>query len=241
MMAEPDLAASIIAINGLTASLINTCYDRLRSIQNTATDLKPAIALLRSFNDVLHNVYMAVYAGDSTNTSLSLSLPIADLINNDDGPLVQCTNELRALERIIDVGNGPLKETSLANVLNNLKKIQAALDITPRATPSDIPGRKENVMYNVDARYSTLINFGGDQHNYYTSIKDNVTDELRQKIHLWLSAPDPSSNHNDACQKRQATTGEWFINGEEFEQWKSGFNSFIWLHGIPGSGKSVLW
>jgi len=182
---------------------------------------------------------MAVYAEDP-NASLSLSLPIADLISNDDSPLVQCTNELHALERIIDVGNGPLKETSLANVLNNLKKIQAALDITPRATPSDIPGRKENVMHNVDARYSTLINFGGDQHNYYTSIKDNVTDELRQKIHLWLSAPDPSSNHNDACQKRQATTGEWFINGEEFEQWKSGFNSFIWLHGIPGSGKSVL-
>ena len=75
---------------------------------------------------------MAVYAADSTNASLSLSLPIADLISNDDSALVQCTNELRALERIIDVGNGPFKETSLANVVNNLKKIQAALDITPR-------------------------------------------------------------------------------------------------------------
>ena len=131
---------------------------------------------------------------------------------------------------------------------------------------------------NVDARYCTVINVGGDQNNYYTSFKDNVAgmhvfafltqlsdisiiaDELRQKIHLWLAAPDPSSNHNDACRKRQATTGEWFINGEEFRQWKSGLNSFIWLHGIrrfylwhvifttapdwvltAGSGKSVLW
>jgi hypothetical protein len=87
-----------------------------------------------------------------------------------------------------------------------------------------------------------------------------IADELQQKIHRWLSAPDPSSNHNDACRKRQATTGEWFINGEEFKLWKSGLNSFIWLHGIrrfypwhvsfttvpdwvttAGSGKSVLW
>jgi hypothetical protein len=44
--------ASIIAINGLTGSLINTCYDRLRSVQNTTTDLKPTIALLRNLNDV---------------------------------------------------------------------------------------------------------------------------------------------------------------------------------------------
>jgi len=140
----------------------------------------------------------------------------------------------------MDVGNGPLEEPSLANVLDNLKKIQAALDITPRAAPSDIPGQEENHIHNVDARYSTLINVSGDQNNYYTFLKDNVADELQQKIYLWLSAPDPSSNHKDACQKRQATTGEWFINGDEFRQWKSGLNSFIWLHGIPGSGKSVL-
>jgi hypothetical protein len=57
-------------------------------------------------------------------------------------------------------------------------------------------------------------------------------DELRRKIHNWLSAPDPSSNHNDACKKRQPTTGEWFVGGEEFKQWKSDLNSFIWLYGI---------
>jgi hypothetical protein len=125
---------SIIAINGLTGSLINTCYDRLRNVQNTTTDtdLKPAIALLRGLNDVLHNLYMAVYAGDSTKASLSSSVPIPDLISNGDSPLVQCTNELHALERIMDVGNRPLHETSLANVLDNLKKIQAALDINCR-------------------------------------------------------------------------------------------------------------
>ena len=95
------------------------------------TDLKPTIMLLRSLNDVVYNLYMAVYA-EEPNASLSSSVPIVDLISNDESPLVQCTNELHALERIMDVGNGPLEEPSLANVLDNLKKIQAALDITPR-------------------------------------------------------------------------------------------------------------
>jgi hypothetical protein len=74
---------------------------------------------------------MAVYAKDP-NASLSSSVPIIDLIGKDDSLLVQCTNDLHALERTMDVGNGPLEEASLANVLDNLKEIQAALDITPR-------------------------------------------------------------------------------------------------------------
>jgi hypothetical protein len=59
-----------------------------------------------------------------------------------------------------------------------------------------------------------------------------ISDELRRTIHLWLSAPDPSSNHNDARKKHQPTTGLWFIKDNKFEQWKCKLNSFIWLHGI---------
>ena len=102
----------------------------------------------------------------------------------------------------------------------------------------------------VDARYSTHISVGRDQYIYYTSLQDNVTgkckavfspcllrdtpfaDELRQKIHHWLSPPDPSSNHHAACKKRQPTTGMWFIDGEDFKRWKGDLNSFIWLYGI---------
>jgi hypothetical protein len=60
----------------------------------------------------------------------------------------------------------------------------------------------------------------------------SIADNLLQKIHKWLAAPDPSSNQNDACKLRQPITGTWFVNGEEFKQWKNTLNSFIWLHGI---------
>src|SRR5436189_5538084 len=56
--------------------------------------------------------------------------------------------------------------------------------------------------------------------------------ERWQKINQWLSSPDPSSNHNAACQKRQQTTGSWFIRGDQFAEWKINSNSFLWLHGI---------
>jgi NACHT domain len=67
-----------------------------------------------------------------------------------------------------------------------------------------------------------------------------ATDNHYEKIHRWLSAPDPSSNHNEARKEWRATTGEWFIGSRQFTDWKSKPDSFLWLHGIPGCGKTVL-
>jgi len=59
-----------------------------------------------------------------------------------------------------------------------------------------------------------------------------LEDERYRKIYQWLSPPDPSTNHNAACKKRQSKTGAWFIEGNQFAKWKWSSNSFLWLYGI---------
>ena len=59
-----------------------------------------------------------------------------------------------------------------------------------------------------------------------------LADPLREKIYRWLSAPDPSSNHIDAHEKLQDSTGAWFVDGQVFSNWKNEPNSFIWIYGI---------
>jgi len=59
-------------------------------------------------------------------------------------------------------------------------------------------------------------------------------------IQHWLSAPDPSVNYQKALRQRQHNTGLWFLNGERYAGWKTGAASFMWLHGIPGCGKTIL-
>jgi len=51
---------------------------------------------------------------------------------------------------------------------------------------------------------------------------------------------DPSTNHNEARSKHQPTTGEWFLRSDGFLSWTEGNTVSIWLHGIPGAGKTVL-
>jgi hypothetical protein len=65
------------------------------------------------------------------------------------------------------------------------------------------------------------------------------TERLR-RIFEWLSRPDPSTNHTEALKKHHDGTGLWFIQGDTFNEWKRQPRSFLWLHGGPGCGKTVL-
>ena len=56
----------------------------------------------------------------------------------------------------------------------------------------------------------------------------------------WLVTTDPSPNHSNACQLHESHTGQWLTNSPEYVNWKSGRSQFLWLHGIPGAGKTVL-
>ena len=65
-------------------------------------------------------------------------------------------------------------------------------------------------------------------------------DQRHKDIRRWFSAPGPSSNYNRALQDRHAMTGDWFLNSGAYRDWLSETDSFLWLHGIPGCGKTVL-
>lgn len=62
----------------------------------------------------------------------------------------------------------------------------------------------------------------------------------RVKIDSWLLPPDPSTNLNKATEQRHASSGSWLLKSTAFAEWKAKKNSFLWLHGKPGCGKTVL-
>ncbi|KAI9436032.1 hypothetical protein H4582DRAFT_2130269 [Lactarius indigo] len=69
---------------------------------------------------------------------------------------------------------------------------------------------------------------------------DNVKrNQLRESLRKWQSPPDPSTNHNIAADRQHEGTAEWFIESDQFENWKL-TGSLLWIHGKPGSGKSIL-
>ncbi|KAI4751095.1 Pfs, NACHT and ankyrin domain protein [Aureobasidium sp. EXF-3400] len=72
------------------------------------------------------------------------------------------------------------------------------------------------------------------------AVQELRLDHYKSEIRDWLSAADPSINQANAQEKRHEGTGAWFTEGQAFSDWKKQSNSFLWLHGIPGCGKTVL-
>src|SRR5271163_1940880 len=72
------------------------------------------------------------------------------------------------------------------------------------------------------------------------AVKDLRFEQGREKIECWLSPSDPSTNYNKALQQRQEGSGLWFLQIDAFAKWKKRQNSFLWLYGIPGCGKTIL-
>ncbi|KAH9077605.1 hypothetical protein EDB83DRAFT_1497892 [Lactarius deliciosus] len=63
--------------------------------------------------------------------------------------------------------------------------------------------------------------------------------QLIQLLRTWLSPSDPSTNHNIVRRAQHKGTAVWFFQGNTFIEWKS-VGSLLWIHGKPGSGKSVI-
>ncbi|PNP61564.1 hypothetical protein FNYG_13714 [Fusarium nygamai] len=83
--------------------------------------------------------------------------------------------------------------------------------------------------------------------NITTSVEDtNATvntmhaNNRRQEIERWLKPPRSSTNVAKAKKRRHDGTGQWFIQGQAFTEFKAGSRKHLWLHGLAGCGKTVL-
>ncbi|KAF2194322.1 hypothetical protein K469DRAFT_783362 [Zopfia rhizophila CBS 207.26] len=63
----------------------------------------------------------------------------------------------------------------------------------------------------------------------------------RADIIRWLSPEPYIQHHKQVTQGVLAGTGQWLLSDPVFKKWKDeSASSILWLHGIPGSGKSKL-
>ncbi|KAH9028687.1 hypothetical protein EDB85DRAFT_2147778 [Lactarius pseudohatsudake] len=100
-----------------------------------------------------------------------------------------------------------------------------------------------NQMKNVDKKMDIVLNDGIDAKAVLQQTSKSVNDvkwnQLRDNLRRWVTPPDPSTNHNIACDIHHGGTAEWFYQGSTFAEWKS-IGSLLWIYGKPGSGKSIL-
>jgi NACHT domain len=63
--------------------------------------------------------------------------------------------------------------------------------------------------------------------------------EQRRKVLQWLSDVDYEVKHTRASDLQHPGIGSWLLKNPRLQSWIEGDISFLWIYGIPGSGKTV--
>jgi hypothetical protein len=71
-------------------------------------------------------------------------------------------------------------------------------------------------------------------------VHDQLDDDKRRKICDWIELTNPSTIHHRARRNHENNTCRWIHRVGQWNDWLSLQRRLIWLHGIPGAGKTVL-
>ncbi|KAK3987515.1 hypothetical protein QBC44DRAFT_351772 [Cladorrhinum sp. PSN332] len=98
------------------------------------------------------------------------------------------------------------------------------------------PNRVEEEMRLVEVMKSVEQGLGSLERK----MNEMDRDRYFSKVVRWLKPVDTSTNYNQSRQKSHPGTGKWFLESDEFTEWRQGLRPHLWLFGFAGCGKTVL-
>ncbi|KAI0296778.1 hypothetical protein B0F90DRAFT_1819786 [Multifurca ochricompacta] len=176
---------------------------------------------LRLCLSLLTKRFMLDLAIDSSQVSTSYEMLI-DLFRSLEAFLKRLNTHIKM----------PLTNAMMETVVKILLQLLSTLGL---ATQQVNQGRLDGKASTDDIKYALVI-----VQRLATEIIDkSKRDQLVKDVQVWLSPVDPSESHNMTRKAHHPGSAAWFIQGDTFSEWKK-TGSLLWIHGKPGSGKSVL-
>ncbi|KAJ9420094.1 hypothetical protein QL093DRAFT_2061867 [Fusarium oxysporum] len=112
-------------------------------------------------------------------------------------------------------------------------------DLLLQVAPSSVQKeeRIEALLGQVNEKVDDIHQMATESSRDIRSLSSSVHDNA---ISRWLNPADPSVDHNKAREACHSGTGQWLLNNPRYLTWKSQMNSFLWLNGNSGTGKTIL-
>ncbi|KAE8443901.1 hypothetical protein EG329_001211, partial [Mollisiaceae sp. DMI_Dod_QoI] len=224
--------ASAIAVVQIADRIITLCKDYITGVHDAPADLRAILIEVGSVKCVLEVIELLKPSSGENDK--------VEILEKLRSPIEGCQEALKSLEALF-----PSQQSSTTR--SRKKKQKVTLCLATLAWPFK-RDKASKLLEEIGRHKSTIaLGLAADSAKDLKCIRSNVekireiTDESEmQKILDWLVKIDPSPNHNNACRLYEEHTGQWLTNSPEYADWKAGRSQFLWLHGIPGAGKTIL-
>lgn len=248
-----SITVSIIAVLQAANSIIITCYDFKAAVKGAPWALSQVISGIQDLRRVLETLD---HLADEDNNPLSprskrRSLKL--LCEPKGGPLSTCLTELQQLGEIIGLQNindstskgkallraveWQFKEKDVTRCLERIERCKSTLLLAVAASEVDLLRSIHDLNHSLSLNLSDLSTRLDD---FVKTTEDKNLSEKHRTIIQWLSTANPAESHETAMRAHQQGTNSWFVECSDFKRWLEIEGSCLWLTGLPGAGKTIL-
>ncbi|KAL3424929.1 ankyrin repeat protein [Phlyctema vagabunda] len=224
-----SIIGSIIAIVELTAKVGKKIYQHGDTVIHEEQGIADLEAQLAAVEEVAKKLEKMVRDAEALDDSLE-RWPTLAVLRLDSSPLTLCKKELDSLDEELTLPESRMDKLKAATLWpHKKKKIEGILERVVK--------QKDRI---VEALEMENMSEGMRSMKLMEALMRVQDRQEDHKVLSWLSNVDPMVDHEAAKKNRQEGTGEWFIRGDKYIEWRDKPNSFLWLHGFAGCGKTVL-
>ncbi|ROW07838.1 hypothetical protein VMCG_03357 [Cytospora schulzeri] len=260
-MADPlSIIASSIAVIQAADAIISLCKGYVESFRDAPSDISRVLLEVSALKDIFENLKFLDEHGNVGSSPMLLG------ILGQDGPVQGCQRCVTAIQvelvshttgateepkkhhdwlsegpsrlalRLGKKGNKPVKQQQEAGRgLSGLKwplkkgKVMKLLD--------EVKGYKDTITLAICSE-----NMGDTKHmkKQVQEVHEQLSSSKIHEICDWLVATDPSTLYITSRDQYTEGTGNWVLRSIEWNNWINGDFRSLWIHGIPGAGKTVL-
>jgi len=228
------IIGSIIAVVQLADRVTTLGYEFYGKVKGASREVMEMITTVSALKTILELLRQFVEIDENATR-----LPLFQSLCQPAGPLKECEKMLGEIEsriRLKREHSGKLKSITWPwqweEMAKKLKTIERHKQTFTLALQGDIATTTLAIQDTVNEVHSFAKEGRDATHALRRDIRDS-------EIIKWLTTTDHNSNHSAARQKWEPGTGDWFLSSNEFAQWLQAKKS-LWLHGIPGAGKTIL-
>ncbi|KAH8987325.1 hypothetical protein EDB92DRAFT_1145425 [Lactarius akahatsu] len=152
---------------------------------------------------------------------------------------------MKIMAEVIGILSFATKEMQRSKTKMYLRKLLGRTDIEDALKKLDSLTQEEvrmaiaQVLQGINELKNDAKKTNGAMQQLAEKVDQIQWNQIEQDVRRWLSSPDPTVNYNTARKIYQEGTAVWFLEGGIFKEWDL-IGSLLWIHGKPGSGKSIL-
>lgn len=232
-MADPfSIASGVAGLLSLGLQVTQSLVDFYSVYKDQANDLSKITQNLESLLNLFQSLDSALLKRQHTDTLLQ---EINTVTKRCSGIIDELQAECQKFQKEAAKGIKGKIQVAGRRVIYPFRKS------TLQKLEEDISELRENLCLALEILQVEQHNELGDDVLEIKSLFEVLhANQIHSTMRAWLRAPDATINHNVACEKRHPNTGLWFVKGFHFQNWLVERNSFLWIDGFAGSGKSVL-